>query len=91
MRTVDIAFRWCTLESRDRLTFQVTLAVRAGKRVERLGTYQLTFLPRCQDSSRPSPSSMADVVSSVVVRGLVLMWDVGGKQTYFCPAFRIKR
>jgi hypothetical protein len=51
----------------------------------------LTFLPRCQDSSRPSPSSMADVVSSVVVRGLVLMWHVGGKQTYFYPAFRIKR
>lgn len=91
MKAVDIAFRWCAPEPIDRLFFQDTLAVRAGKRVERLGTYKLPVLPRSQDCSKPSPSSMAVIISSVVVRGLVQMWDVGGKQIYFYPTFRKQR
>lgn len=63
MKAVDIAFRWCAPEPIDLLFFQDTLAVRAGKRVERLGTYQLPFLPRSQDCSKPSPSSMAVIIS----------------------------
>jgi hypothetical protein len=76
MRAVDIGFRWCSPERRDHLLFQDTVAVRVGKRIENPGTYNWPFLPRSQNSSKPSPSSMAVVVSSEVVRGLV---PVGGK------------
>jgi hypothetical protein len=56
------------------------------KRVEETQTYILRFLLESQDDTKPSSSSMAVVVSSVVVRKL--MWQVGGNQTYFYPAFR---
>jgi hypothetical protein len=36
MKAIDIAFRWCTPETRDRLMFQNTLEVRAGKRVGKI-------------------------------------------------------